>query len=253
MEDFSLLDEEEKMLLVTSGFSLLFTTSFIYSYIKVFRHSLNYSQIPIIALSFSYLNSLVYFYYSDLIYHDYMKLCNKISIIISIILIIIYLLYEFKEDKIDMFLNVGIIMAASWAIKKLVIDILKDDDKVKTTCSYSTMAFLSTIIEWFVRAYKEKNRKILNIFSGLFLVLASISWIVFGYIYQELSFLVPNIIGLVLSLAYIAVWLYLRKFGSSPEENKGAIDIQIKIKNESKEDVTNVHKVNDEEEKMVKN
>ena len=104
-----------------------------------------------------------------------------------------------------------------------------------------------------MRAYKEKNRKILNIFSGLFLVLASISWIVFGYIYQELSFLVPNIIGLVLSLAYIAVWLYLRKFGSSPEENKGAIDIQIKIKNESKEDVTNVHKVNDEEEKMVKN
>ena len=253
MDELSLLDEEEIMLLVGSGLSLLFTASFIYSFIKVFRHELLFSEIPIASIAFNYLNNLVWYYYSDLIYHDHMILCYNYNLIISYILFALFMLYEFKEDKIDMFLNIGIIITASWAIKKLMVDILNDDDKAKTIGSFSTICFLFAILGWLYRAYTEKNKKCLNIFSGLLLLCVSISWIVYGYQYEEFSFLIPNIIGFVIAVVYIGIWFYLRKYDNLDLIKKDKDDMELNIKNDdNKEKLPNSNKTNDEEEKILK-
>jgi phosphotransferase system glucose/maltose/N-acetylglucosamine-specific IIC component len=108
------------------------------------------------------------------------------------------------------------------------------------------------MIEWFYRAYKEKNKNILNIFSGLFLVCSSISWMVYGYQFEELSFLIPNVIGLVIAGIYIRIWFYLRKFENleSPQKDN---DMENNINNENKDNLSNSNKTFDEQEKMVKN
>lgn len=252
MEELSLLDNEELTLFIGSCLSLLFTCSFIYSYIKVFCHKLKFSDIPIIALSFCYFNNLVWYYYSDLIYHDYMKTCYSTSKTISFILIIIYLIYEFKEDKIDTFLNFGIIITVAWAIKKLLVDILNDEDKVKIACSFSQLSLITTIFEWIIRAYKEKNTNILNILCPIPLMSVSICWIVFGVIYEELSFLIPNVIGVVLGCIYIGVWFYLRKkYGYIINDKKDDEVNYMNISNENKDEVTDSNKMNGEEEKIL--
>ena len=252
-DEINLLDEEEFMLLVGSWFSLFFTSSFIYSFIQVFRHKLLYSEIPIISIAFNYINNLVWYYYSDLIYHDYMIISYNYNLIISYVLITLFMLYEFKDDKIDMFLNIGIIITVSWAIKKLLVDILNDDDKTKTIGSFSTIFFLFAIINWLYRAYKEKNFKSLNLYSGLILVGVSISWIVYGYKYEELSFLIPNIIGLVIAVVYIGIWFYLRKYENLELIKKDKDDMELNIKNDDKkEKLPNSNKTNDEEEKILK-
>ena len=79
MEELSLLDEEEKVLLIGSWLSLLFTSSFIISYFKICYHKIDYTQMPILVIIFGYLNNLVWYYYSELIYHDYMKMENYIN------------------------------------------------------------------------------------------------------------------------------------------------------------------------------
>ena len=251
MDELLLLDNEEKILLVGSCLSLLFTLSFTYSYIKVFRQKMNYNELPILVICFGYLNNLVWFFYSDLIYHDYMKIAYKINFIFSLILIMIYLKYEFGEDKIDTFLNFLIIITASWAIKKLMIDILNDEDKVKIACFFSTISLLITLLEWIIRAYRAKNKNILNIFCALSLLLTSICRIIFGLVYDELSFLVSNIIGLIIAFIYIGVWLILkRKYGDVPEEIKENIKDKD-IKNEQNDEKTFKKVVNEEEEKIV--
>ena len=121
MEDLNALDEEEKLLLLGSCLSLVFTSSFIFSYILVFLHKKNYDEIPLSVIVFGYINNLVWYYYSELIYHEYMQNTNNINYIIYLILIMIYLIYEFKDDKIDTILNFFIVITVSWAIKKLLI------------------------------------------------------------------------------------------------------------------------------------
>ena len=211
MEELSLLDSEEKLLLICSCLSLVFTCSFIYSYLLVFRHKINYIDIPFLIITFGYLNNLVYYYYSELIYHDYMQTVYNINHKIYLFFIIIYLIYEFKDDKIDTFLNFLIVLTVSWAIKKLLIDIFNDEDKVKYVSVFSTISLYVVILELIIRAFKEKKKNILNILTPFCLVVTSVCHVIYGLIYEELSFFIPNIIGIVIGCIYIGVWLYLRR------------------------------------------
>lgn len=248
----STLDNEEKVLLLISCLSLLLTISFLYSYYKVFRDKMNYSEIPILVIAFGYFNYIAFYFYSEQIYHDYMNMIYKINFRFSFILILIYLKYEFKEDKIDTFLNFFIVITVSWAIKKLLKDILDDEEKIKYCSCFSTITFLAIVLEWIIRAFKEKNKNILNILFGFCLTSASIGWALYGYIYVDLSFLIPNIIGVIVSFAYISIWIYLkRKYGDVKDDKKdNVIEIDTNNKNEKNEQ-TKFQKVINEEEEQI--
>ena len=253
IDDLKLLDEEEITLLVFGILSLLFTCSFIFSYIKVFRHTLLHSEIPTITISFCYLNNLVWYFYSDLRYHDYMKYCFEASIAISIIMIFIFLYFQYKEDKIDSILNFFIILTSSWAIKKLIVDILDDEDRAKITAGISIFVLLCSILGWIVSAFKEKNKNILNIYSAISLVFLSICGIIFGLNYEELSFFLSNIIGLIVSCIYIFVFYFLKKkYGNiiitTLDEKKEDIN-DMDIKNRNKDLTQNSSKVYEEDSK----
>ena len=225
MEDLNSLDGEEKLLLLGSCLSLVFTFSFIFSYILVFLHKKNYEEIPLTVIVFGYINNLVWYYYSELIYHQYMQNVNNINYIIYLILIMIYLIYEYKDDKIDTILNFFIVITVSWAIKKLLIDIFNDEDKVKYTSVLSTFSLYFVILELIIRAFKEKNKNILNILTPFCLVATSICHVIYGLIYEESAFFIPNIFGIVIGCIYVGVWLYLkrksREFISKKEDFEG--------------------------------
>ena len=214
MEDLNSLDGEEKLLLLGSFLSLVFTCSFIFSYILVFLHKKNYEEIPLLVIVFGYINNLVWYYYSELIYHQYMQNVNNINYIIYLILIMIYLIYEFKDDKIDTILNFFIVITVSWAIKKLLIDIFNDEDKVKYTSVLSTFSIYIVILELIIRAFKEKNKNILNILTPFCLVATSICQVIYGLMYEESAFFIPNIFGIVIGCIYVGVWLYLKRKSS---------------------------------------
>lgn len=241
MEDLSLLDREEKILLVGCCLSLASTCAFIYNYIQVFRHKIDYSQIPILTITFGYLNNLVLYYYSDLIFNDYMKSVININHYIYLFLMLIYLKYESKEDKIDTLLNLLIVITSSWALKKLLVDILNDEDKVKYCCSFSSFSLYVIVLEWAIRALKEKNRFILNLLYVFFLLANCVCNAIVGITYEELAFFVPNIIGVVFCCIYAGIWFYLkRKYGDYMPEFKK----ETEEEEQEKEDI---------EEKKVEN
>jgi len=188
MESFSLLDNEEIFLFVGSIFSLLFTSSFLFSFVKVFYGTLNYDEIPIISISFCYINNLIWYFYSDLIFHDLMKLCYLISIFISLSLIIFYLIYEYKQDKFDCSLNFLLIIGITLALHKLLKKVYNDEDKVKISCSYSTLILLFSIIEWLYRGFISRSNKNLNIYTGISLFLTSVCYFIYGIVYKEIWF-----------------------------------------------------------------
>ena len=232
MEDLNALDEEEKLLLLGSCLSLVFTCSFIFSYILVFLHKKNYYEIPLSVIVFGYINNLVWYYYSELIYHEYMQNTNNINYIIYLILIMIYLIYEFKDDKNDTILNFFIVITVSWAIKKLLIDIFNDEDKVKYTSVLSTFSLYFVILELIIIAFKEKNKNILNILTPFCLVATSICHVIYGLIYEESAFFIPNIFGIVIGCIYVGVWLYLKRKSREFISKKEDFEENKKVNNE---------------------
>lgn len=231
MDELRLLDNEEIFLLVGSISSLLFTCSFILTFLKVYQRSLNYIDSPIISISFCYINNLIWYFYSDLIFHDLMKLCYLISIFISLSLIIFYLIYEYKQDKFDCSLNFLLIIGITLALHKLLKKVYNDEDKVKISCSYSTLILLFSIIEWLYRGFMSRSNKNLNIYTGISLFLTSVCYFIYGIVYKEIWFLLPNFFGIIFACSYIISFKKLshNKY-STFQQNKGETVIDIEIK-----------------------
>ena len=241
MFDLSILDEEEITLLVGSTFYLLYTMSFAFSLIKLFRKKFTYEVFPVISLFFCFLNGLIWTQYSDLIYHESMKFLFQASNIIACGFVVIYSLYEIIKDIIDTVLNVLILVTSYWAVKKLLVDILKEEEKVKMTCGYAIIVLYLSSLEWTYRAYAEKNTNILNLISALFLIFLAACWIFYGFKYEDQYFLYPNLAGLFAGGIYIYAWHKLKKtYGYK---------VPIKIKKEEKDDKKEDKDKKDEKDK----
>ena len=237
MFDLSILDEEEIILLIGSTFSLLYTVSFGFSLIKLFKKKYTYEVFPIISLFFCYLNGLIWTQYSDLIYHESMKFLFQVSNIISCGFVVIYSLYEILKDIIDTILNVLILITSSWAVKKLLMDILKEEEKVKMTCAYAIIILYLASLEWTYRAHVERNTNILNMISALFLLCLASCWIFYGIKYEDKYFLYPNLVGIFTGIIYLYNWNRLRKkYGYNVPVKKNKEEKKKSEEKENKED-----------------
>ena len=237
MFDLSILDEEEIILLIGSTFSLLYTVSFGFSLIKLFKKKYTYEVFPIISLFFCYLNGLIWTQYSDLIYHESMKFLFQVSNIISCGFVVIYSLYEILKDIIDTILNVLILITSSWAVKKLLMDILKEEEKVKMTCAYAIIILYLASLEWTYRANVERNTNILNMISALFLLCLASCWIFYGIKYEDKYFLYPNLVGIFTGIIYLYNWNRLRKkYGYIVPVKKNKEEKKKSEEKENKED-----------------
>ena len=242
MFDLSILDEEEIVLLIGSCFSLLYTASLTLSLFKLFREKFTYEVFPIITLFFCFLNSLIWTQYSDLIYHESMKFVFQINSIISCCLILVYSLYEFLKDIIDTILNVLILVTSYWAANKLLVDILKEEEKVKQTCGYAIIVLYLSSLEWVYRANRERNTNIINCTTAIIMFCLASCWIYFGFKYEDKYFLYPNIVGIFTSLIYFYIWNKLK--------NKYGYDVPIK---KIKKEEDNKKKEENNENKEFKN
>jgi hypothetical protein len=232
MEDISLLDTEETFLFVGSILSILFTTTFIYNIYRLFKGTLNFIDFPIISISLCYLNNFIFYTYSKFILHDLMKYCYLISILISLLLIICYLIYEFSRDKIDTFMNILLLISVTLSVNKFLSEDLNNEDKVKLTCGYSTLALLCGIIEWLYRDARFKGKNSLFLFTGIALILMSGCYFIYGIIYKENAFIFPNIIGILVGFVYIGFNIYFKNKYYTFQENKGNTVIDIDVQNE---------------------
>ena len=244
MFDLSILDEEELIQLTGACFSLLFSFSYIFSLIKFFRHKFTYDAFPIISLFFCFLNNLIWTQYSDIIYHESMKFLFQCSSVISCGIIIIYSLYELKSDIIDSILNILILITSTWAVKKLLVDILKEEEKFKTTCCYSIIILYLSCLEWTYRAHSEKNTNILNLISAIALLGFAICWVFFGFKYEDKYFLFSNLFGVFTCIIYILSWNKLKK--------KYGYNVPVKVKAKKDEKKDNEENKKKEENKKEK-
>ena len=248
MEELLLLDNEEIFLLIGSGLNLLFTCSFSSFLYKVINGSLNYYQTPIIAICFCYINNMIWYFYSEYILHDLMKLCYLFSLIISLILISLYLIYEYKQDRFDVILNILLLVGASLAIHKLLTQVLNDEDKIKKVCGYSIFGLLCSILERIYMEMQSRSYNNLSFYVAISLILMSGCHFIYGVLYHENSFIIPNIIGVLVGFTYSILILIINNKYYTFQEIKGETVIDIDIKKEENEEQENNDKQLNENE-----
>ena len=115
-ERYDLDDYNEILSWVAAGLTMVFYFPKIAPFINVIQGLKKFEETPILYIIISYINSLFWFLYGDLLYSDQMRLCYMVSCILCLICMGIYLIFEIKKNIIDMILNLIILISVSWGI-----------------------------------------------------------------------------------------------------------------------------------------
>lgn len=252
MEQFKQLDNEEIILLISGAFSLFFIFSYSINFFKVILGFNNYTETGIKSLFFIYINCSMWYYYSVLIEHELMQGCYYYGSWIAFAMLILYLSYQYYDDKFDTLLNFLITSILFSTLKKIFIQIYDDEEKTKRFCGYTQFLVIISIIQWIYKSYKTKNIRNLNIYVAFGLIFYSSSLLYYGYSFEDLYILIPNFGGVLIGLAYICIWCLLnKKYDSFEIELQGApsIDIEVKDEKKVKEKSDKKNKKRNEEEK----
>ena len=227
------------------GWAALGLNMFIYltpvlPFLNVLKGKISYEDTPGVLVSSIYVNCFCWYIYGDMIFSDKVKICNCIGAIISICLITIYLVYEIRKYTLDAILNALIIITGSYATYRGLTIVVDDDAIIGKICiATSVIVFLSPAYLIY-KVIKEKNNYILiQIYTAWVSLFAYGGWVIYGIIIKDLYLVIPNVIGIVLSIIQIIIYIIFKKkyptFGER-EKDTSTIDIENTGNDDRRED-----------------
>ena len=110
----------EKMIEIVGWLSISLTLSYyispIFSFYKIYLGTNDIKDAPILLISKFYVNSLCWYIYGNIINNEHIKICNLLSIILSLTLFLLYIIFVLKISKKDSFLTFLIIALGTFLI-----------------------------------------------------------------------------------------------------------------------------------------
>ena len=243
------------------GWVALALTMFIYisptiPFFNVLRGLISYEETPGILVSATYVNCFCWYIYGDMIFSDQVKICNCIGAICSLCFITIYLVYEIKKYTLDAILNALIIITGSYATYRGLTIVVDDEAIIGKICNLTSIIVFSYPIYLIYKIIREKNNYVLiQIYTAWISLFAYGCWVIYGILIKDVYLLIPNVIGIILSIIQICIYIIFKeKYPTFSEKDKDAstIDIENTGNDDIREDKYNEDIQNNSKGKPVK-
>ena len=223
-------------------------------FVNVLKGRLNFEDTPGVFVTTCYVNCFIWYVYGDMIFSDQVKISNCVSASISLILIVIYLIYEIRKYLIDSVLNVLLLVTGTWAVYR-ALTIILDDDRIIGKIGFGTQIVVYlTPIQIVYKVAKEKNYNLIPIYSAWVYVFTCITWIIYGFLISDFYIVFSHIIGAILSLIQIIIYLnFKRKYpGIGEREFSSTIGIETTGNEETKKEETPIKEEENQPESKEK-
>ena len=239
---------EENIGWTAAFLAVLYFSAPVATFLNVIRGKILFEDSPGIFVTTCYINCFSWYIYGDLIFSEQIKYSYLVGACISLLLIIIYLIYEFKKYFIDTILNILILITGTWAEYRGLKIVIDDDRVVGKFCIATSIIMYLTPLYILYRVIKEKNYKLIPIFPAFVYLLACIAWVVYGALSKEFYIIFSHTIGIIICLMQITIYMkYMRKYKIIRERDlTPTIGIGNKENNNIKEEAP--IKINQDEE-----
>ena len=242
---------EEAFGWIAGGLTICFYMIQITPFINVIRNKSQFNETPIIYITASFFNYLLWFIYGKTIFDNSIKTTNFIVGIICLFSIGIYLLYEIKKYFFDTILNLLILSMISWAIYRYLTRIIDDDIVIGKICIGTSIIKDLDSIYIVYHAIIDKNYDLIKYIQKIFYILISFLWIVYGIITVDFYIIISYIFGIIFSLLQISIYLnYKKKFCSFNHKDNISSDIIKKEEDRKEESSIKVDDYTQSEEKQ---
>ena len=222
--------------LIALGLTIISNLFQISSFYYFYENKINFDNIPASKIFSNYSNCLIWFFYGSLLFINEIKFANLVSAIISLILIIIYLFYEFKRYYLDCILNSIIVIIGSMTVYRWLGYIILEKDIVGKICLTTSIISILSQIPDIYKNIKEKNNLSIYITYSIISFLTYFCWIIFGIKIGDNYLLISNSIRILFSFFVIIFYIYNNK--EIPILNDDESVASMNINEESKKDIT---------------
>ena len=193
------------------GLSVGFYTTLVIPFFNVLRCKLNYEFTPIALINTIYVDSIAWYIYGDKIICQPLKLCHTIGCICTLLLIMIYLVFELKKYLIDSILNLLILILGCLVLHKGLTIVVEDAQMVGKVCIATKLITFFLPILMIFRVVKEKNYKLISINTTFAYMCSCIGWLLYGKSTNDINVMIPNIAGILLCFVQFLVYLHYKK------------------------------------------
>ena len=222
--------------LIALGLTIISNLFQISSFYYFYENKINFDNIPASKIFSNYSNCLIWFFYGSLLFINEIKFANLVSAIISLILIIIYLFYEFKKYYLDCILNSIIVIIGSMTVYRWLGYIILEKDIVGKICLTTSIISILSQMPDIYKNIKEKNNLSIYITYSIISFLTYFCWIIFGIKIGDYYLLISNSIRILFSFFVIIFYIYNNK--EIPILNDDESVASMNINEESKKDIT---------------
>ena len=171
----------------------------------------NFDNIPSSKIFSNYLNCIIWYFYGSMIFNKQIKMCFKISSIISFGLVIVYLIIESKIYYLDCVLNCIILILGTMSSYEWFGYIIIDKDKTGIVCLITIIISILTQAPDVYTSIKEKNNISIHINYSIISFPTYFCWTIFGFIIRDKFVYIANIIGITSDIIIIILYQYYKK------------------------------------------
>ena len=238
---------------VATSLTMCFFISPIIPFINVMRGKLNYEDTPIIIVSASYVNCFCWYIYGNMIKSDQVRLCNMVGAISSLILILIYLIFEIRKFVLDSILNALITITSSYALYNTLTFLIDDQSIIGKICNCTSIIVFLSPIQLIYRVIREKIYFLIPIYTAYVSFVSSSCWVIYGISFKNMYIVFPNTFGIVLAIVQIIVYFnYKNKFPNFWDKDNSTIGIESTGTEEGKKDEPTTIKIDEDNQSNEK-
>jgi hypothetical protein len=218
--------------LAGAGLTIILNALPFFSFLNFFKKTITFEAICASRIFMNYANCLIWYFYGSMKVNTAIRISNLIGAIISVLLIIMYLIFEFKNYLLDTILNILIIFIGTIASNEWFSHIVFDEKLVGGICLFITIISFLVQIPNIFNGIKEKNYLLIPVNYSIIGFPMYFCWVVFSLIVWDYYILVANSIGVVYSITLVLIYSYYRKeypiINEETEASTIGIDIETK-------------------------
>ena len=227
-------------------------------FIKVIQEKLYFEDSPGFFISICYSNCFLWCLYGDLSFSDTVKTTNFIALLICLFGCLTYVFYERKKYLLDSILNFLLIIMVSWSVFKYLIIEIYDPRVAGKFCFCSLIVVFSYFIYNIYKVIIYKAYTLIKFTNITIYLINSMIWVCNGLSIKDFYIIIPNSLGVLISMVQIIVYLkYQNKYqgviegNSFSDSSPSTIGIEKTGNEDNKEDESTI-KIGDEAHSKIK-
>lgn len=193
------------------GFTSYFLLYPAFPFYKVIKRQMYFEEAPGSYATVNYINCLCWFFYSELLVSDQIKIINLIGAVANGAFILIYLFFEIRKYFMDTILNALILGSGSYMIYLSLTVMIEDDTVIGKICTGTHCLLFFFPIRLIYRVIKRKNFMLIPFCTAWASMFMSILWILYGIMITEIYLVIPHCLNVILATVQIILFLNYRK------------------------------------------